>query len=402
MCQASYGEVWADRIKTAVQGATTTYTVNANGNTTARGSDTFAYDQANRLTGATVGGVASSYTFDGDGKRASQTVAGATTRSVYDAVGGLPTLLDDGARKYVWGLGLAYAVGGTGIEVYHADGLGSVQALTDAAGRVTQTQRTDEYGVPTETTGASGQPFGFTGEQRDATGLVYLRARMYDPASGRFMQRDTHPGGTGDPGSQHRYAYVANNPVNATDPSGHDPLKLNKALRQRGYSDHCFVGDREGSGTHISIGCMNMQLLALLRFVLQTPFGPRIASGASLASPDGGGGSSGSGDLPRRGTPAYSRLVKLIIRIRNIRGMGTVDGSVSRAEADFVGRRWVGDGYTVNSDGSLTSKDGLRQYRPASPKPNSPFTKTGVQANYESRDGPMGRWTNNAHLDIND
>jgi RHS repeat-associated protein len=101
-----------------------------------------------------------------------------------------------------------------------------VRATTDAAGRPTQTRRTDEYGVPTEASGGSGQPFGYTGEQRDATGLVYLRARMYDPASGRFMQRDLFPGARIVPSSLHRYIYVYNNPPNGTDPSGEIPLPV--------------------------------------------------------------------------------------------------------------------------------------------------------------------------------
>jgi RHS repeat-associated protein len=55
---------------------------------------------------------------------------------------------------------------------------------------VTATYRTDEFGVLTATTGSSTQPFGFTGEPRDGTGLSYLRARYYDPGLGRFMGRD--------------------------------------------------------------------------------------------------------------------------------------------------------------------------------------------------------------------
>lgn len=31
----------------------------------------------------------------------------------------LPVTLDDGVRTYVWGLGLAYSVSGTALEVYH-------------------------------------------------------------------------------------------------------------------------------------------------------------------------------------------------------------------------------------------------------------------------------------------
>jgi YD repeat-containing protein len=55
----------ADRILTAGR---TNYTVNAAGNETARGSDAFGYDQANRLTSVSVGGTTSTDTYDGDGK----------------------------------------------------------------------------------------------------------------------------------------------------------------------------------------------------------------------------------------------------------------------------------------------------------------------------------------------
>ena len=118
-------------------------------------------------------------------------------------------------------LGLAYAVSGTAVEVYHTDGLGSVRALTNASGAVSATYRTDEYGLPTAGTGSSSQPFGFTGEPRDATGLTYLRARYYDPSLGRFLSRDTWPGGPNAPQTQNRYAYANNNPTTNTDPSGH-------------------------------------------------------------------------------------------------------------------------------------------------------------------------------------
>ncbi len=46
---------------------------------------------------------------------------------------------DDSTRSYVWVLGLAYAVSGSSLEVYHADRLGSLRAITDASGTVTAT-----------------------------------------------------------------------------------------------------------------------------------------------------------------------------------------------------------------------------------------------------------------------
>jgi RHS repeat-associated protein len=64
---------------------------------------------------------------------------------------------------------------------------------------------------------AIGSPFLFHGEYFDYdTGLIYLRARFYDPYSGMFMEPD--PGGYGD--SVNLYAGMGNNPVGYRDPSG--------------------------------------------------------------------------------------------------------------------------------------------------------------------------------------
>ena len=208
----------ADRITAA---GATSITVDANGNLTAKGANTFDFDQANRLASATVAGSTETYSYDGDGRRFSRQVGtGPVTRYVFDGSGDLAITLDDGTRKYVYGLGLAYSVAGTAIEVYHSDRLGSVRALTDAAGVVTDTYRTDEWGTPTSATGSSTQPFKFTGEPRDATGLTYLRTRYYDHDLGRFLTRDMWPGMPVVPQSQNRFSYASNNPTTYADPSG--------------------------------------------------------------------------------------------------------------------------------------------------------------------------------------
>ena len=61
----------ADRMLTAGAMAVT---VDANGNMTAKGSDTFGFDQANRMTAGTVAGASETYTYDGDGTRLSRQV----------------------------------------------------------------------------------------------------------------------------------------------------------------------------------------------------------------------------------------------------------------------------------------------------------------------------------------
>ena len=210
----------ADRIQSA---GAVTYTVDANGNLKARtgGSinDSFSYDQANRLTSATTGSGSGTYTYDGDGKRTSKTVSGATTTYVWDVAGGLPRLLSDGTHKFVWGAsGLAYNLtlgASPTVETYHADQIGSIREITNADGSVRTTYLTDEYGNRTSVHGTDDQPFQFTGEQVDPeTGFVYLRARYYDPAAGRFVTRDPISGGN------NRYSYSDNNPIDWTDRNG--------------------------------------------------------------------------------------------------------------------------------------------------------------------------------------
>lgn len=207
----------ADRMLTA---GAASVTVNANGNLTAKGSDSYSYDQANRLTTSTVSGVTTSYAYDGDGLRFSSQVSGSPVqRWVSDTNGALARVVDDGARKYVHGMGLAYSIAGSTLEVYHVDRLGSVRLLTDGTGAVTATYRSDPWGSTISTTGSSSQPFGYTGEP-GGSGLTYLRARYYSADLGRFLTRDRWLGVPSAPQTLNRHAYVANNPVNLTDPSG--------------------------------------------------------------------------------------------------------------------------------------------------------------------------------------
>jgi len=61
----------------------------------------------------------------------------------------------------------------------------------------------------------------FTGERWEAySQLLFLRARYYEPATGRFFTRDQWPGDPFWPQTSHGYSYALNNAVNVTDPSG--------------------------------------------------------------------------------------------------------------------------------------------------------------------------------------
>jgi RHS repeat-associated protein len=51
-------------------------------------------------------------------------------------------------------------------------------------------------------------------------GLQYLRARYYNPSSGRFASTDPFEGRLTEPMSRHRYGYGNDNPISFADPSG--------------------------------------------------------------------------------------------------------------------------------------------------------------------------------------
>ncbi|MDD5063724.1 MAG: RHS repeat-associated core domain-containing protein [Phycisphaerae bacterium] len=105
---------------------------------------------------------------------------------------------------------------------YLYDGLGSVKQLTDDSETVVASYTYDSFGSLIASSGSITNAYGFTGEQFDSSSeLLYLRARYYNPAAGRFLSRDP----IGYEGGINLYAYVRNNPVNYTDPKGKCPAR---------------------------------------------------------------------------------------------------------------------------------------------------------------------------------
>ena len=104
------------------------------------------------------------------------------------------------------------------------DALGSVRQVTDAYGDVSLTQSYTPYGEILYSEGTANTDYAFTGESFDPqTGLVYLRARYYNPSNGRFTSRDTWTGNANTPMSYNLWAYGYDNPVRYGDPSGFCP-----------------------------------------------------------------------------------------------------------------------------------------------------------------------------------
>ena len=167
-----------------------------------------------------------SYHYDDQGRRIRKTVGGSVTHYLYNGP-------DIHAEYANWTSASAvYAHGpnwddpiirmtgqtnqpSANATYYHQDGLNSAILTTDSVGATQGMQRFDAWGNKATSAGTI-PTFGYTGREPDATGLMFYRARYYDPTMGRFISKDP----AGMPDGVNRYAYVSNNPTNATDPSG--------------------------------------------------------------------------------------------------------------------------------------------------------------------------------------
>jgi RHS repeat-associated protein len=121
----------------------------------------------------------------------------------------------------------------TAMEYYSKDNLGSIIAITDGTGAVTQRLSYDVWGKRRYPNGAAdpngllNNPdmyHGFTGhEMLDDVGLIHMNGRLYDPVMGRFVSADFLIPDAADLQYYNRYSYVGNNPLSLTDASGQCP-----------------------------------------------------------------------------------------------------------------------------------------------------------------------------------
>lgn len=105
------------------------------------------------------------------------------------------------------------------VTYYYTDPQGTVLAETDAQGNIRSSADFRPFGGVA--LGAIQDGLGYTGHFMDVNeGLIYMKARYFDAESGRFLTRDPMPVRPGVIASFSRFAYVANNPLSLSDPTG--------------------------------------------------------------------------------------------------------------------------------------------------------------------------------------
>jgi RHS repeat-associated protein len=197
----------------------------------------YGYDAENRLV--SLGGVAT-YTYDADGQRVAKPNmlywAGSTSDALSESNAGGTV-----ASEYIFFAGKRVVRIDAGtpetVRYYIADHLGSASVIADEAGISKGETMYYPFGAERWSSGTDTNHYKFTGKERDTeTGLDYFGARYNASNMGRFMSPDPLPwihwqhGDKDDqkkfesylenPQNLNMYAYVLNNPLNKTDPTG--------------------------------------------------------------------------------------------------------------------------------------------------------------------------------------
>jgi RHS repeat-associated protein len=191
----------------------------ANGNMTSDGIHSFTWDARNRLTQIDSGSTAS-FGYDLSGRRSSKSILGTMTSFAYDRANVVQELIGgtNTANSLTGGVDEVFQrTDSAGARGFLADGLGNMLALADGTGTIQTSYTFDAFGNTSSTGTASTNSFAYAGRELDATGLYFNRARYYNPSLQRFISED--PLGLGG-GDVNLYAYVANAPMDFTDPFG--------------------------------------------------------------------------------------------------------------------------------------------------------------------------------------
>jgi len=226
----------------------TTYTYDAAGNMAlsvnpSEEATTYSWDYENRLTAVELPSSAiSTFTYKSDGLRVQKEDSAGTTKFIWDGQNVLLETDGDGDTVAAYtlapanfGMLLAQRRGGA-TKFFHFDALGSTDRLTNAAQAVSDSYLYEAFGKVIASSGSTANPFKYVGRLGyyfdPDLGQYYLRARWYDPATGRFVCRSPSP-----VTREHPYSYCRCNPIVFVDPTGMDIYPFQKCPPTRCDAD---------------------------------------------------------------------------------------------------------------------------------------------------------------------
>jgi RHS repeat-associated protein len=163
--------------------------------------------------------IEDSYTYDGTNLRQTQTINGTKTNLTWDTAEPIPIILEDETNNYIYGpenLPIEQiSTSGTVLYLHH-DQQGSTRLLTNTSGNTETAYTYNPYGTLEASTGTATTALRYDAQYTSTdTGLIYLRARTYDPPTAQFLTVDPAFQATDEP-----YAYGGDDPLDETDPRG--------------------------------------------------------------------------------------------------------------------------------------------------------------------------------------
>jgi RHS repeat-associated protein len=213
------------------------FTYDCSGNMVTResilGTQTLVYDAENHLVEVIIGSTTlAEFTYDGDGARVMTIIYDGndtiTTRyygnylEYIETYSGGVTVSNSIKYYYTGATRIAMRTNDSPVQYLLSDHLGSTSLVVSTSGTIVAQNRYMPWGEVRYSSGTMPTDYTYTGQKNaPEIGLMFYNARWYDPAIAHFTQADSLIPGAGSPQAWDRYAYVLNNPLIYTDPSGH-------------------------------------------------------------------------------------------------------------------------------------------------------------------------------------
>ncbi|AOY76011.1 RHS repeat domain-containing protein [Clostridium formicaceticum] len=252
----------------------------------------FKYDSLNQLTQFITNGHSYNYTYDYRGLRVKKNGPQVSTEYYYDnnkKVIAEVDSIENASIHVIWGHKPLARKVNNNYYYYIYNGHGDVIYVVDDGGNIKNSYEYDEWGNITNQQEQIKNPIKYCGEYFDEeSGLYYLRARYYDPTTGRFITKDSYEGEITNPLSMNQYIYCMNNPLIYEDPSGHFIATIIGGLSGAIIGGISAVLQKKDIGTGIISGFASGAIagagidLTYVTFGAAAPLGALMVGGAAF------------------------------------------------------------------------------------------------------------------------